>query len=126
LLWSQANPANKVLYKVFGMGCPKNMTEWQVAHWTKMSHERTSFEYDKHFNGYKEYNGTSLDGNVNEDRWKNKTTLRKDHEEDLNPLTKDWRESLRTWNYRFMALPIPPETETAKKKVSWSKNSKTN
>ena len=111
----------KGLHKSFVMGCPNNMAEWQVAYWTKMSHQRTLFECEKHIKENTEYNGTLLGDNVDKNRWENKTTFRKDHEEDLNPWTKVWRESLRTWNYRYMALPTASVTETPKKKVSFTK-----
>ena len=101
------------------------MAEWQVAHWTKMSHERTLFECEKHIKENTVYSGTLLDDNVDNDGWNNKPTFRKEHEEDLNQWTKGWRESLRTGNYRYIALPTPSSSKTTKKNVSWSKQRKT-
>ena len=65
------------------MACPNNMAEWQVAHWTKMSHQRTLFECEKHIKGNTECSGKLLADNVDKNRGKNKATFRKDHEEDL-------------------------------------------
>ena len=101
------------------MGCPTHVAEWQVAQWTKMSHQRSLSESVNYSKMNKERNGKLLDDNVDRDMYANTMTIRKYHEEDLNPWTKRWRESLRSWNYSYMRSPEPSEKK--KKNVSQTK-----
>lgn len=104
------------------MSCPATVVEWQVAQWTKMSRERSLSDRLKYSKENKDHNGKLFYDNVEKDRCKNSTTLREYYEEDLNPFTRDWRESLRTWNYSYTEIPEPSERK--KKKVSWTKRGK--
>ena len=54
-IWKTTDPVIKVLDTVFVMSCPVNMNngDWQVAHWTKLSHRRNLFKCENHF--VKEY-----------------------------------------------------------------------
>ena len=100
------------------MSCPSIMAEWQVKHWTRMSHQRNSpgSTCKQPYSNYANPEET-IDATVVEPERRRK--FRDEHAEDLNPLTRNWRESLRVWNYRFMALP--PLPEPIKNKVSKSK-----
>ena len=101
------------------MSCPTNVAEWHVAQWTKMSHRRSLSECANCSKKNKEHNGKLLDDNADRAMCTNTTTIRKYHEEDLNPWTKQWRESLRSCKYSYM--PNPEPTRKKKKKVRWSK-----
>ena len=103
------------------MGCPTNMAEWQVAHWTRMSHQRSLIEK----NHCKDMNGVvKFDTQEGQNPLPGifKTTLKEDHAEDLNPLTKDWRKSLRTWEHNYWFVSDHPSTAKSKKKVRWTKD----
>ena len=106
------------------MGCPTNVTEWQVAHWTRLSHQRSLIERGHGKEENKISKATMDQFNQDASRGKYKTTLREDHEEDLNPLTKDWRKSLRTWESNYWFITDPPPTAKNKKKVRWTKEEK--
>ena len=105
------------------MGCPTNVTEWQVAHWTRLSHQRSLHERG---HGKEDNNLKSRTGQVAENTTtgKYKNTLREDHEEDLNPFTKDWRKSLRTWESSYWFITDHPPPTKNKKKVRWTKEEK--
>ena len=105
------------------MSYPTGVVEWQVAHWMKMSRQRCLSECGKYSKENTDDDGKLLDNNVNKNRCKNNVTLLEYHKEDLNPWTRDWRESLRTWNYSYIAIPDPSKTK--KKKASPSKEPKT-
>jgi hypothetical protein len=105
------------------MSCPTDVVEWQVAHWIKMSRQRCLSECVKYSNENTDNDGKLLDDNVDINRCKNSVTLLEYHKEDHNPWTRDWRESLRTWNYSCIA--IPDTSETKKKKASRSKEQNT-
>ena len=100
------------------------MAKWQVAHWTKMSRQRKVAEYGPLYQQNQERND-SLMQNGNKEMGTSIRTLKDDHEEDLNPLTKNWRESLRGFHFRFMLAPVPSPVKK-KKKVTWSKKKKIN
>ena len=101
------------------MSCPTHVAEWNVSQWTKMSHQRSFSECSINSKINNETNGKLLDGNVDRDMWAKFTTIRKYHEEDLNPWTQQWRESLSSCKYGYM--PSPEPTKKKKKKVRWSK-----
>ena len=99
------------------MGCPSIMAEWQVKHWTRMSHQRNSPGNTYRQNDSQYANPEqNIDATAGQSERRRK--FRDEHAEDLNPLTRNWRESLRVWSYRFMALP--PLPEPVKKKITKS------
>ena len=86
-----------------------------------MSHQRSLIER----NHGKEKNGVvkfKSQGGQNPHPERYKTTLKEDHAEDLNPLTKDWRKSLRTWEHNYWFISDHPSTTKSKKKVRWTKD----
>ena len=102
------------------MGCPNDIAKWQVAHWTKMSHQRSLIEREcgkarnDDMESTRKTNPDTLSGQF-------RTTLKEDHAEDLNPLTKDWRKSLRTWENGYWFITDHPPTTKNKKKIRWNK-----
>ena len=103
------------------MGCPTNMAEWQVAHWTRMSHQRSLIERN---HGKEKIAAVKSETEKGQCLFQGtfKTTLKDDHAEDLNPLTKDWRKSLRTWEHNYWFISDHPSTSKSKKKVRWTKD----
>ena len=80
-----------------------NNAIWQVAYWTKMSYKRNygaSLQYD-----HLRRNDTTCSTNKTENNEKKKSfdndrmSFTKENKEFLNPLTKHFRESLRTKSY---------------------------
>ena len=100
------------------MGCPSIMAEWHVKHWKRISHQRSSpGSTFKQPNSNYTHPENNIDATVAQPERRSK--FRDEHAEDLNPLTRNWRESLRVWSYRFMVLP--PLPEPVKKKMTKSK-----
>ena len=87
------------------MAALDNNTKWQVAYWTRMSYQRNPHLSPQ----YQPLNGEGISSNI--DAVKNydnqngnsnhRMSFAEDHQEFLNPLTKDWRESLRTWKQSY-------------------------
>ena len=103
----------------FVMGCPSIIAEWQVKHWTRISHQRNSpgatyKQNDSSYANPEQNIGATASQSVT------RRKFRDEHAEDLNPLTRNWRESLRVWSYRFMALPPLPEP-VKKKTIKFKK-----
>ena len=103
-----------------------NSVEWQVGYWTKMSHQRNfddSSKYVRVNTKSEEISGTSNKMLSNEHQSKNASgkvllSFREDHKEFLNPLTKSWRESLRTWkqsSHKYTSSPRENNTDWLKK-----------
>ena len=93
-----------------------NSVEWQVGYWTKMSYQRNfddSSKYVRLNTKSEEISGTSTKMFSNEEQSQNVSgkvllSFREDHKEFLNPLTKSWRESLRTWkqsSHKYTSSP---------------------
>ena len=103
-----------------------NSVEWQVGYWIKMSHQRNfddSSKYVRVNTKSEEISGTSTKMLSNEDQSQNVSekvllSFREDHKEFLNPLTKSWRESLRTWkqsSHKYTSSPRENNTDWLKK-----------
>ena len=103
-----------------------NSVEWQVGHWIKMSHQRNfddSSKYVRANTKSEEISGTSTKMFSNEEQSQNVSgkvllSFREDHKEFLNPLTKSWRESLRTWkqsSHKYTSSPRENNTDWLKK-----------
>ena len=103
-----------------------NSDEWQVAYWTKISYQRNfddSSKYVRLNTRAEEISGTSKNMLGNEDQSQNPSgkvllSFREDHKEFLNPLTKSWRESLRTWkqnSHKYTSSPRENNTDWLKK-----------
>ena len=103
-----------------------NSVEWQVGYWIKMSHQRNfddSSKYVRVNTKSEEISGTSTKMFSNEEQSKNVSgkvllSFREDHKEFLNPLTKSWRESLRTWkqsSHKYTSSPRENNTDWLKK-----------
>ena len=103
-----------------------NSVEWQVGYWIKMSHQRNfddSSKYVRVNTKSEEISGTSTKMLSNEDQSQNPSgkvqlSFREDHKEFLNPLTKSWRESLRTWkqgSHKYTSSPRENNTDWLKK-----------
>ena len=103
-----------------------NSVEWQVGYWIKMSHQRNfdaSSKYVRVNTKSEEISGTSTKMLSNEDQSQNASgkvllSFREDHKEFLNPLTKSWRESLRTWkqsSHKYTSSPRENNTDWLKK-----------
>ena len=103
-----------------------NSVEWQVGYWTKMSYQRKfddSSKYVRLNTKSEEISGTSKNMLSNEDQSQNPSgkvqlSFREDHKEFLNPLTKSWRESLRTWkqsSHKYTSSPRENNTDWLKK-----------
>ena len=103
-----------------------NSVEWQVGYWIKMSHQRNfddSSKYVRLNTNSEEISGTSKKMLSNEDQSQNPSgkvqlSFREDHKEFLNPLTKSWRESLRTWkqsSHKYTSSPRENNTDWLKK-----------
>ena len=105
------------------MSCPANVVEWQVTHWMKMSRQRSLSECSNNSKENAYYGGILLQDNADINSGKNIATFRQHRKEDINPWTREWRESLRTWNYSSITKPEPIETK--KKKDSLSKEPET-
>ena len=101
------------------MSCLDNNAVWVVGYWTRMSHQRNAdgsqFKYGSHTQ-HMECNDKikNIDrGNV----YSTRGTLQDEYRETFNPMTKDWRESLREWEN---SSGIGKKNKT-KKAVHWSK-----
>ena len=103
-----------------------NSVEWQVGYWIKMSHQRNfddSSKYVRVNTKSEEISGTSTKMFSNEEQSQNVSgkvllSFREDHKEFLNPLTKSWRESLRTWkqsSHKYTSSPRENNAEWLKK-----------
>ena len=103
-----------------------NSVEWQVGYWIKMSHQRNfddSSKYVRVNTKSEEISGTSTKMFSNEEQSQNVSgkvllSFREDHKEFLNPLTKSWRESLRTWkqsSHKYTSSPRENNTDWLKK-----------
>ena len=103
-----------------------NSVEWQVGYWIKMSHQRNfddSSKYVRVNTKSEEISGTSTKMLSNVDQSQNASgklqlSFREDHKEFLNPLTKSWRESLRTWkqsSHKYTSSPRENNTDWLKK-----------
>ena len=103
-----------------------NSVEWQVGYWTKMSYQRNfddSSKYVRVNTKSEEISGTSTKMFSNEEQSQNVSgkvllSFREDHKEFLNPLTKSWRESLRTWkqsSHKYTSSPRENNTDWLKK-----------
>lgn len=103
-----------------------NSVEWQVGYWIKMSHQRNfddSSKYVRVNTKSEEISGTSTKMFSNEEQSQNVSgkallSFREDHKEFLNPLTKSWRESLRTWkqsSHKYASSPRENNTDWLKK-----------
>ena len=103
-----------------------NSVEWQVGYWIKMSHQRNfddSSKYVRVNTKSEKISGTSTKMLSNEDQSQNVSgkvllSFREDHKEFLNPLTKSWRESLRTWkqsSHKYTSSPRENNTDWLKK-----------
>ena len=108
------------------MSALDNSVEWQVGYWTKMSYQRNfddSSKYVRVNTKSEEISGTSNKISCNEDQSQNacgklQLSFREDHKEFLNPLTKSWRESLRTWkqsSHKYTSSPRENNTDWLKK-----------
>ena len=108
------------------MSALDNSVEWQVGYWTKMSYQRNfddSSKYVRVNTKSEEISGTSTKMLSNEDQSQNVSekvllSFREDHKEFLNPLTKSWRESLRTWkqsSHKYTSSPRENNTDWLKK-----------
>ena len=108
------------------MSALDNSVEWQVGYWTKMSYQRNfddSSKYVRVNTKSEEISGTSTKMLNNEDQSQNacgklQLSFREDHKEFLNPLTKSWRESLRTWkqsSHKYTSSPRENNTDWLKK-----------
>ena len=102
------------------MGCLTSIAEWQVAHWTKISHQRSLIErgYGKESKDNIQFAPKAEQKALN---CQYRSSLKEDHAEDLNPLTKDWRKSLRTWENGYWFISDHPSKAKNKKKVRWTK-----
>ena len=102
------------------MGSSTDIAEWQVAHWTKMSHQRSLIEREY---GKAKSDDMKCTHKADQDTRSGqyRATLKEDHAEDLNPLTKDWRKSLRTWENGYWFITDHPPTAKNKKKIRWNK-----
>ena len=103
-----------------------NSVEWQVGYWIKMSHQRNFDDASKYVRvntKSEKISGTSTKMSSNEDQSQNVSgkvllSFREDHKEFLNPLTKSWRESLRTWkqsSHKYTSSPRENNTDWLKK-----------
>ena len=103
-----------------------NSVEWQVGYWIKMSHQRNFDDSSKHVRGnikQEEISATSNKMSSNEDPSQNASgkvllSFGEDNKEFLNPLTKSWRESLRTWkqnSHKYTSSPRENNTDWLKK-----------
>ena len=103
-----------------------NSVEWQVCYWIKMSHQRNvddSSKYVRVNTKSEEISGTSTKMFSNDEQSQNVSgkvllSFREDHKEFLNPLTKSWRESLRTWkqsSHKYTSSPRENNTDWLKK-----------
>ena len=103
-----------------------NSVEWQVGYWIKMSHQRNFDDSSKYVRGYikqEDISGTSNKISSNEDPSQNASgkvllSFGEDNKEFLNPLTKSWRESLRTWkqnSHKYTSSPRENNTDWLKK-----------
>ena len=87
-------------------------TLWQVSYWTKMAYQRNvgcSSQSEEFSTKNPNYNTTIVGNHNNESNISNdRISFAEENKEFLNPLTKHWRESLRTYKQtvrRYSSAP---------------------
>ena len=101
------------------MNCLDNNVVWVNAYWTRMSHQRSldPFKYGVQYKVPIEFNPSIKEKDSKKRRGNDRGTLHEEYKESLNPMTKDWRESLRGWeNISFIGRTT--------RKVHWAKKQK--
>ena len=87
------------------MAALDNNAKWQVAYWTRMSHQRSLYHSTTYQSPDVEENSCNITAVNNYDAQNgnssNRMSFAEDHQEFLNPLTRQWRESLRTWKQSY-------------------------
>ena len=102
-----------------------------MAYWRKISRQKTINkppEYIRSKDGYLYCIDSSVEKNKDgKHPFDNNLSLSKDHQEFLNPLTKEWRESLRKSKYKFSTYSSSPrdsnkhQQQNEKRKISTKK-----
>ena len=100
-----------------------NSTKWQNEYWKKISRQR-SIE-----NSFQPLNGKNKEGYDSASFGNNAgitTTYRmsftEEHQEYLNPFTRNWRESLRAWSSKYNEYSNSPRNVNKQSNKQWLEN----
>ena len=100
-----------------------NSTKWQNEYWKKISRQR-SIE-----NSFQPLNGKNKEGYDSASFGNNAgitTTYRmsftEEHQEHLNPFTRNWRESLRAWSSKYNEYSNSPRNVNKQSNKQWLEN----
>ena len=100
-----------------------NNTEWQNSYWKRLSHQRSIEQSSKpisSINQGSKFCTTLSDtkGNKN-DLVYNRMSFMEEHQEYLNPFTKNWRESLRAWSSKYNEYSSSPRNTNKQSNKQW-------
>ena len=88
-------------------------TQWQISYWTKMSYQRnigSSSQSEELRIKNTSWNTTIISNYKNESNIANdRMSFAEENQEFLNPLTKHWRDSLRTYKQNFRRYSSVPK-----------------
>ena len=100
-----------------------NNTKWQNEYWKKISRQRSIENSVQHLN---EKNGEGNDFASFENNTGNTSTYRmsfiEEHQEYLNPFTRNWRESLRAWSSKYNDYSNSPRNVNKQSNKQWLEN----
>ena len=100
-----------------------NNTKWQNEYWKKISRQRSVENavqplYEKNREG----NDSALFGNNAGITTAYRMSFIEEHQEYLNPFTRNWRESLRAWSSKYNEYSNSPRNVNKQSNKQWLEN----
>ena len=100
-----------------------NNTKWQNEYWKKISRQRSIENSVQPWKGKnKEGNDTVTFGNNAGNTSVYRMSFIEEHQEYLNPFTRNWRESLRAWSSKYNEYSNSPRNVNKQSNKQWLEN----
>ena len=100
-----------------------NNTKWQNAYWKKISrHRSTENSFQPPNQVSNETNDTVTIGQSLTSKNQYRMTFTEEHQEYLNPFTRNWRESLRAWSSNNIGYSNSPRNVNKQSNKQWLEN----